>query len=67
MDFEEIKNSINEQIWDSELDTYFWILNADEETKTMCVKGLSGHETLLIFRPGRYFKNAKKMNENIDN
>ncbi len=66
MTWKEIKNSINEQIWDNELNTYFWILNSDKETKTMCAKGLSEHETQLIFRPGRYFKNTKKMGDNID-
>lgn len=66
MDFEKIKNSINEWIWDSELGTYFWILNSNKETKTMRAKGLSGHETQLFFRPGRYFKNAKKINDKIE-
>lgn len=67
MNWEEVKNIVNEWIWDSELGTYFWILSSNEETKTMRVKGLSRHETQLFFRPGRYFKNAKKINENIDN
>lgn len=62
MDFEEIENSTNEWIWNSELGTYFWILSSNKEIKTMRVRWLSGHETQLNFRPGRYFKNAKKIN-----
>lgn len=60
MNFEEIKECINEWVWDNELGTYFWILSSNEETKIMRVKGLSGHETQLLFRPGRYFKKCKK-------
>lgn len=62
MNFEDVKNTVNEWIWDKDEGTYFWILNADEKTKTLIVRGLNGLETTLIFSPERFFKNAKKIN-----
>lgn len=59
MDFEELKNSINEWLWDSELGTYFWILGVDPDTKIIQAKGLSGRQTTLVFSKDRFFKNMK--------
>ena len=59
MDFEELKNSINEWLWDGELGTYFWILGVDPETKIIKARGLSGRQTALVFSKDRFFKNIK--------
>lgn len=59
MDFEEIKNSVNEWLWDDELGTYFWILGVDPDTKIIQAKGLSGRQTALVFSKDRFFKNMK--------
>ena len=60
MKFDEVKNSVNEWIWDQFLGTYLWILNADEETKMIKAKGLGGLETEVLFCEDRFFKNAQK-------
>ena len=65
MNWEEIKECINEWIWDNELGTYFWILRVEEETKMLWVKGLAGRETKVFFSAGRYFKDVKKGNDII--
>ena len=59
MDFEELKNSTNEWLWDSELGTYFWILGVDPDTKIIQARGLSGRQTALVFSKDRFFKNMK--------
>lgn len=59
MDFEELKNSTNEWLWDSELGTYFWILGVDPDTKIIQARGLSGRRTALVFSKDRFFKNMK--------
>lgn len=57
MTWEEVKNCINEWLWDNDERTYFWILNADEETKILQVKGLSGLKTNIIYAPKKFFRN----------
>ncbi len=59
MDFEEIKNSENEWLWDRDLQTYFWILEADSKTQIIKAKGLSGRQTEFIFSKNRFFRNMK--------
>lgn len=59
MDFEELKNSVNECLWDGELGTYFWILEVDPDTKIIKVRGLSARQTALVFSKDRFFKNIK--------
>ena len=59
MDFEELKNSVNEWLWDGELNTYFWILEADSNTQIIKAKGFSGLQTELIFSDNRFFRNMK--------
>ncbi len=56
MDFEELKNSVNEWLWDSELNTYFWILSVDQSTQMINVRGRSGRQTALIFSKDRFFR-----------
>ena len=59
MDFEELKNSVNEWLWDGELGTYFWILEVDSGSKIIKARGLSGRHTALVFSKDRFFKNIK--------
>ncbi len=61
MNWEEIKECVNEWIWDNEIRTYFRLLSVEENPKMLWVAGMSGHETKLFFSPRRYFKNAKKL------
>lgn len=59
MDFEELRNSVNEWLWDGELGTYFWILGVEPDTKIIQARGLSGRQTELFFSKNRFFKNIK--------
>lgn len=59
MNFEEVKNSLNEWLWDSELHAYFWILGVDDVTKIIEAKGYSGQRTKIFFAANRFFKNMK--------
>lgn len=61
MTFEDVKDSVNQWLWANEEQTYFWILEADRDTKIIDVKGLGSVETRLFFSPGRFFKHAQKI------
>ena len=61
MDWNDIKNCINEWIWDNDERTYFWILNADDETKSIKVRGIAGLETDVFYAPNRFYKDLKKV------
>ena len=60
MNFEDVKNSVNEWLWDNDERTYFRILSADEETKIVKAKGLCGLETEVFFNKDRFSRDAQK-------
>ena len=60
MNFEDVKNSVNEWVWDQFEGTYFRILGVDEETKYIKASGLSGRKTEFLFWKNRFSKEAQK-------
>lgn len=61
MTFEDVQNSVNQWLWNKDEQTYFWILNAEPETKIIEAKGLGGLKTKFFFSSERFFKHTQKI------
>lgn len=60
MTWNEIKCSVNQWIWDNDERVYFWVVKTDDVTKTMKIRGFSGHENEVFYSPKRFYRDAQR-------
>ena len=57
MTWQEVKNSVNEWLWDNISKLYLKILETDEETKMIKVRLRSGFSKEILYEAGRFQRN----------
>ena len=56
MNWLEVKNSVNEWIWDNVSRLYLKVLSTDEETKMIKAQVSCGLQNELLYENGRFYK-----------
>ena len=60
MNWLEVKNSVNEWIWDNVSRIYLKVLSTDEETKMIKAQVSSGLQNELLYENDRFYKYEQK-------